>query len=97
MKKLSVLIMAVILSVTFIPKSEAALSETTTESALTSKNSASVARLYEIKAMDKSNLSSVERKDLRKEVRSIRKDLGPGIYISAGALIIIIILLIILL
>jgi uncharacterized membrane protein affecting hemolysin expression len=57
-------------------------------------------RLIEINAMDKSNLTRSEKKELKKEVNAINKEmktLGNGIYISAGAAIIIIILLIILL
>lgn len=57
-------------------------------------------RLDEINALDKSNLSRTERKQLRKEVRSIKSELAinnGGIYLSAGAIIIIILLLILLL
>ncbi|GAA5031183.1 hypothetical protein GCM10011506_21280 [Marivirga lumbricoides] len=57
-------------------------------------------RLDEIRNMDKSDMSSSEKKELRKEVRSIKRELkaaGGGIYLSAGALIIIVLLLIILL
>ena len=97
MKKLSVIIMAAFLSLTFIPQASAAVEKAATETVVSAKNSALVARLYEIKAMDKTNLSSSERKELRKEVRSIRHDLGPGVYISVGALVLIIILLVILL
>ncbi|WP_308993244.1 hypothetical protein QLS71_014755 [Mariniflexile litorale] len=56
-------------------------------------------RLEEIKAMDKSTLSSSEKKELRKEVRKIKKDVrasGNGLYISSGAIIIILLLIIIL-
>ncbi len=56
-------------------------------------------RLNEIKAMDKSNLNSAEKKDLRKETRSIRRELkniSGGIYISAGVLIVVLIILLIL-
>lgn len=56
-------------------------------------------RLDEIKAMDKSNLESSERKVLRKEVREIKKEIrskGGGLYISAGAIIIILLIIIIL-
>lgn len=56
-------------------------------------------RLDEIKAMDKTSLSSVEKRALRKEVRAINSDLrttGNGIYLSVGAIIIIILLLILL-
>jgi hypothetical protein len=66
-----------------------------------SRLAASVARVNEIKAMDKSKLSSDERKSLRKELRVIKKDIkdndNKGIYLSVGAIIIIILLLILLL
>ncbi len=57
-------------------------------------------RLDEIKKMDKSELSSSEKKSLRKEVRAIKTNLkasGNGVYLSVGAIIIIVLLLIILL
>ncbi len=57
-------------------------------------------RLDELKAIDKSELERSEKKELRKEVVEIKKELkeqrGAGIYISGGALLVIIILLIIL-
>ena len=71
-------------------------SETTAESA---EAKALLLRLDEIKAMDKDNLKASEKKELRKEVRSIKrelKDISGGVYISAGALIVILILLILL-
>lgn len=61
---------------------------------------AMVNRLNEIKAMDKSEMSSREKKELRKEVRTLKTNLaqiGGGVYLSAGAIIIILLLLIILL
>ena len=57
-------------------------------------------RLDEIKAMDKSTLTRVEKKELRAEVRTIKNTLrssGNGVYLSVGAIIIIILLLILLL
>jgi len=55
-------------------------------------------RLIEIKNMDKSHLTSTERKELRKEVKEIRRERkSNGIYLSVGAIIIIALLLIILL
>lgn len=57
-------------------------------------------RLEEIKNMDKSSLSRADKKDLRKEVRGIRKEMktiSGGVYLSIGALIIVILLLILLL
>lgn len=59
-----------------------------------------LSRLDEINEMDKSNLSSPEKTQLRQEVRSIKQQLnnrGGGIYISVGAAIIILLLIIILL
>lgn len=59
------------------------------------------ARLTEIKEMDRSNMSSAEKKALRKEVRSIKSELreqaGGGVYLSVGALLIVVLLLILLL
>ena len=57
-------------------------------------------RVDEIKAMDRSQLTKAERKDLRNELKNMNKEAkvirtGGGIYISIGALIIIILLLII--
>lgn len=58
-------------------------------------------RLIEIRDMDKSNLTSSERKALRKEVKEMKKEMKAnrksGIYLSVGAIIIIILLLILLL
>lgn len=63
------------------------------------------ARIMEIKDMDKSELTRVEKKELRKELREMRKDIrerdehrhrSGGIFISTGAIIIILLLIIIL-
>lgn len=56
-------------------------------------------RLVEIKKIAKENtLSSAEKKDLRKEVKSLKKEARTnGIYLSIGAIIIIILLLILIL
>lgn len=55
-------------------------------------------RLVEIRDMDKSTLSQAEKKELRKEVKSLKKEArNGGIYLSVGAIIIIILLLILLL
>ena len=59
-----------------------------------------LSRLDEIKAMNKAEMNSSEKKILRKEVKSIKSALrsrGSGIYLSVGAIIIIVLLLIILL
>jgi hypothetical protein len=59
-----------------------------------------IERLEEIKSLDKSNLTRVEKKELREEVKGIKKGLkanGNGVYLSVGAILIIILLLILLL
>lgn len=103
MKKITICFMATCLSLTFLPLSSIAADVVPTEM-VTGKppadGEAIIARLNEIKAMDMSNLSSSEKKDLRKEVRSLKHDLkrtGNGVYISIGAAIIIVLLLVILL
>jgi hypothetical protein len=57
-------------------------------------------RLENIKAMDKSSMSRLEKRELRKEVKAMDKELratSNGVYLSLGAIIIIILLLILLL
>ncbi|HSK12917.1 MAG TPA: hypothetical protein VK907_06850 [Phnomibacter sp.] len=57
-------------------------------------------RLENIKEMDRSALTRNEKKDMRKEVIEIKKEmkaLSGGVYISVAAIIIIILLLILLL
>ena len=59
-----------------------------------------VKRLTDIRDMDKSTLTRAEKKDLRKEVKGIRKEMregSKGIYLSIGAVIIIVLLLILIL
>ena len=106
MKKLTLFLMATCLLfvVPVIPL------EADTESASTSKSSTMdiesaeteelLLRIDEINEMDKSELISSEKRELRKEVRSINKELKqrqPGIYMSVGAAIIILLLLVLLL
>ena len=58
------------------------------------------ARLLEIKDMDKSNMTGLQKKELKKEVRAIERELklnNGGVYLSVGAIIIIILLLILIL
>jgi hypothetical protein len=108
MKKIFFGLMAACLSLTFIPlQLNAATSEPTSEPAPIPAEPAVPAeakilflRLDEIKAKDMSKLESSEKKELRKEVKSIKhelKSIGGGVYVSAGALIVILILLIVLL
>jgi hypothetical protein len=72
-------------------------SDVTAESA---RSTVLLNRLEEINKMDKNNISNSEKRALRKEVRTIKKemnDIGGGVYLSVGAVIIIVLLLIILL
>jgi peptidoglycan hydrolase CwlO-like protein len=57
-------------------------------------------RVEEIRSMDKSNMTSVEKRELRKELRGIKENVQKRdgvIYIGAGTLILIIIILILVL
>jgi hypothetical protein len=58
-----------------------------------------VNRVEEIRAMDISALSREQRKDLKQELRDLKKEFKAiqGIYLSIGAIIIIILLLILIL
>ena len=58
-------------------------------------------RIVEIRGMDRSSLTSSEKRELRKELRSLKKETQQkrknGLYISLGAIVIIALLLILLL
>lgn len=107
MKKTTLFLLITILASSLIPIPVSA--GTVNPTSITSTNPVEAAteaetlvlRLNEIKAMDKSKLTSPQKKQLRTEVRLIRKNLnslgGEGVYLSVGAIIIIILLLIILL
>ena len=97
--------MLMIASLTFIPNQITAavkspITTTDTPKEVPAEVKVMLLRLDEIKAIDKSELSSTEKKELRKEVRAIKSTLkasGHGVYLSVGAIIIIALLLIILL
>lgn len=97
--------MAAFLSVAFIPmqsKANPKICSTTQAPKPTDVTEANllITRLDVITLMDKSNLSFSEKRGLHKEVRNIKArlaDIGGGVYLSAGAIILIVILLIILL
>lgn len=69
-----------------------------TENKLTAEDVARMTkRVEEIRNMDKSNLTSVEKRELRKEVKGIKENVkknGEVIYISAGTILLIILILI---
>ena len=116
MKKLSFSLIAMIVLLTIIPAHLIASTEPTTSTVISAKPavnmdvSVMISRIEAIKAMDKSELTSAEKKELRKELRTIKSNLqasskadltatgtGGGLYLSVGAIIIIILLLILLL
>jgi hypothetical protein len=104
MKKIAIGIMAAWLSLTIFPL-QASGSTTEPTTALTAPKPEDSAeakalelRLNEINAMDKSELKSSDKKALRKEVKAINhklREIGGGVYLSAGAIILILILLVI--
>jgi cytochrome c-type biogenesis protein CcmH/NrfG len=107
MKKLTSYAMAAFLMLSVIPMQLNAapgitpVSTTATVPVGSAEVEVLTARLTEIKEMDRSNMSSAEKKALRKEVRSIKSELreqaSGGVYLSVGALILIVLLLILLL
>lgn len=104
MKKISFYLMVMVLSLSLFPSQMNAATVDPEVAPVTKEMPAEVKvmlnRLDEIKTMDKSNLTSSEKKALRKEVRAIKSELrstGNGVYLSVGAIIIIILLLILLL
>jgi hypothetical protein len=109
MKKFVYCLLATCLSLTFIPlqlnaatpdKPSSLVAPKPAEPSESAEAKALILRLDEISAMDMSKLKSSEKKNMRKEVRSIKrelKDISGGVYISAGALILILILLVVLL
>jgi len=106
MKKLTLYLMTTIALLLFMPSQSMAKIENSkaltekTEKVVSAEAQLIITRLEEIKAMDKSKMSSSEKKALRREVRSIKSNLAEmngGVYLSVGAIIIIVLLLILLL
>lgn len=112
MKKLTLALMTALMLFVFTPGQLMAAKKTKMVSSNTTMNTtvrsaeteARVARLNEIKAMDHSSLSSSEKKELRTENRSLKKEMNSsaratsgGLYVSVGAAILIVLLLVLLL
>lgn len=105
MKKFPLYLMMMVFSLSIFPQTSFASEKNTPVStAKTTEIPAEVKvmlnRLEEIKAMDKSEMKASEKKELRKEVRTIKAQLkasNNGVYLSVGAVIIIILLLILIL
>jgi hypothetical protein len=84
-------------STTIVPRSSQANSSSKTEDPRAQQL---LNRLEEIKGINKSELTRLEKKNLRKEVIGIKKEmktLSGGVYLSVGAIIIVILLLILIL
>jgi hypothetical protein len=106
MKKCTLYLAAVCFSLTFIPvQSNAAAANTVAVAAVYSDSSerinAMLSRLNELKGINKADLTTADRKVLKKELRSMQKEMkkagSNGVYISVGAAIIILLLLILIL
>jgi len=109
MKKFVVCLMATCMSLTFIPlqliagavpEPTSSVVATPPKPAESAEAQALLLRLDEINAMDKTTLNAAEKKNLRKEAKTIKhklREVGGGVYLSVGAIIIIALLLIILL
>ena len=105
MKKFIPCILTAFLLLSFTPTTLVAVTHSKTV-AIAARNvesanaNALLARLDEIWAMDRSSLSSSEKRNLRHELRSLKSQLAVisgGIYISVGAVIVILLLLLLLL
>jgi hypothetical protein len=107
MKKLQIYTMVLMLFIAVIPFQ---LSANNTDPTVATSNPISkedqelalilTTRLNEINEMDKSSLSSTEKRALKKEVKSINKQLkqiGGGVYLTIGGLLLLIIILILIL
>jgi len=109
MKKIAFCLLATCLSLTFIPlQSNAATSKPSSSLVATKpadpaespEANALLKRLDKINSLDKTKLSSTDKKNLRKEVRSIKhnlKEISGGIYVSVGVILLVAVLLIVLL
>jgi hypothetical protein len=101
--------MATVLSLTLLPLQSFASTTGETSSKTTTKPpdpaesaeaKALAGRIDEMRATDMSKLNSAEKKDVKKEVRSLKREyktVSGGVYISAGLLIVILIILIVVL
>ncbi len=106
MKKIYLFLVAICLSLSILPiQSKAAfvLPETTNivdNAKEPTEINGMQLKLNAVNAIDNANITFTERKSLKTEIRSMKQSLsemGGGIYLSVGAIILIIILLIILL
>jgi ABC-type uncharacterized transport system permease subunit len=117
MKKFTLFLMTAFMLFLFTPGNLKAAKKTSEVPTTTTMNNtvnsaeaeARVARFNEIKAMDNSTLNASEKKELRKESRTLKSDIKTdkksayngnghgGLYVSVGAAILIVLLLVLLL
>lgn len=98
LKKLFSALLVALLMSTAIPVFAEGIPATKTEVPKEVRAQQIEARLIEIRNLSKTNLTATEKKELRKEVKSLKKEgRRNGVYLSVGAIIIIILLLILLL
>ena len=105
MKKITLYLIATCLLLSFNPlQSKAATTDPpasiiVVKPEVSAEAKALLLRLDEINTMDKTNLKSAEKKNLRMEVRVIERQLNglsDGLYLSIGAIIILLLLIILL-
>ena len=103
MKKLIVSIATALMLVTFTPIQSRAAEKEPPSISTTGKESpevkALIDRVNEIKAMDRSTMSRAEKKEIRKELRALKREVnrhgGDVVVVSTGLLIVILILIIV--
>jgi hypothetical protein len=101
-KKLLRIASFVMLLAIALPASSAVMAPETSKTSSTDNARVQVLtqRLENIKSMDKSDMTRMEKRNLRNEVKDIKKEMkevSGGVYLSVGAIIIVILLLILLL
>jgi predicted PurR-regulated permease PerM len=105
MKKLTLSLVTAMLMLIMIPVHATEITKPTISTgsiieAESAEIKALIARVDEIKAMDKSSLSSSERKALRKEMRMMKRTVnhtqGSTVYVSGGLILLIVLLIILL-
>jgi nucleoside recognition membrane protein YjiH len=86
----------------FVPEAQA-LSKDKEKSTLTAEEKQRVTeietRVHEIQAMDFASMKKEERKEVKNELKALKKEVrqvGGGVYVSVGAIIIILLLIILL-
>lgn len=97
MKKITYYFIAFCFALTVFSSNASTIAPITVVASQTEQADILVNRLTEIKEMDKSGLTSSDKKQLRTEVLSIQeqlKQMDGGIYLSVGAIIVILLILI---